>query len=92
MAGADIKHHGGEPAQLVRQVRNWFVDTVGVRGARSATVLWYQFMAFMAEFYEKRQADGFAAEALEMMPVAEFLDFAREWAAGNPPPARTPGD
>jgi hypothetical protein len=79
IGGIDVKHHHGEPAQLVRQVRNWFVETVGVRGARSATVLWYQFTSFVADFYEKREAEGFGKQDLELMPVAEFMEFARDW-------------
>jgi hypothetical protein len=81
IAGIDVKHHNNEPAQLVQQVRNWFVETVGLRGARSATMVWYEFTEFMADFYEKREAEGFAKHDLEMMPVPEFIDFVRAWVA-----------
>lgn len=79
IAGIDVKHHGNDPAQLVQQVRNWFVETVGLKGVRSGTVLWYEFTEFMADFYQKREAEGFARQDLEMMPVPEYIDFVREW-------------
>jgi hypothetical protein len=79
IAGIDIKHHGAKPVQMVHEVRNWFVETVGIKGARSATVVWYEFTEFMADFYEKREAEGFARQDLDMMPVPEFIDFVREW-------------
>ncbi|HEX2081261.1 MAG TPA: hypothetical protein VHG08_26395 [Longimicrobium sp.] len=80
LSGIDIENHNNEPISLVRQVRNWFVETVGVRGAPSATAIWYAFdNDFMADFYERRQAEGFAQDDLNMMPVPEYVDFIRDW-------------
>lgn len=79
LSGIDIKSHGEEPIRLVRQVRNWFVETVGLRRPASATVIWHSFTDFMADFYVKREAEGFHEEDLNVMPVPEFLDFVREW-------------
>ena len=31
LSGVDIKAHGNDPQELVRAVRNWFHETVGVR-------------------------------------------------------------
>jgi hypothetical protein len=90
IGGIDIKHHNGQPAQLVQQVRNWFVETGGVRRAPSPTVIWYQFIEFLAEFHKKRTAEGYASRDLEMMPVPEFIDFVREWLARTRRERRVP--
>jgi hypothetical protein len=90
IAGTDPKYHHGGPAELIREVRNWFVETVGVRRAPSAGVLWYKFTAFMRDFYKKCEAEGFAERDVEMMPVPEFIDFAREWVSRNLPPPPAP--
>lgn len=79
LSGIDIKNHHEDPIKLVRQVRNWFVETVGLRGASSAGVIWYSFNDFMADFYQKREAEGFDEEDLNMMPVPEFIHFIRDW-------------
>ncbi len=79
LAGIDIKDHEEDPAKLVRQVRNWFVETVGLRGVPGPTAIWYSFTDFMLDFYDKRKSEGFSDEDLDWMPVAEFTDFIREW-------------
>lgn len=79
LAGIDLKAHQGEPAGLIRRVRNWFVETVGLRQLPSPTVLWHDFNAFMVSFYEERRREGYTDEDLEGMPVPEFLDFIQEW-------------
>ncbi len=79
ISGLDIKSHENEPAQLVRKVRNWFVETVGLRSVDSATRIWFQFGDFASDFYDARKADGFSDEDLDMMPVPEYIDFIRDW-------------
>ena len=79
LSGIDIKRHRNEPPEVVRAVRNWFVETVGLRGVHSATRIWYRFADFASDFYDKRVADGYADEDLEMMPVPEYIDFIRHW-------------
>jgi len=84
VAGIDAKHHNDHPPELVRQVRNWFVETVGVSGVPSASSLWYRFTDFMTDFYEKRVAEGFSPDDLNSMPVREFVNFILSWTkAGN---------
>ena len=79
LSGSDIKNHNNKPIALVAAVRNWFVETVGLRNVKSPTVIWYQFNDFMSDFYSKRMTEGFTDEDLNMMPVPEFIDFIKEW-------------
>lgn len=83
LSGSDIKSHNDEPAAIVAAVRNWFIETVGLRNVKSPTVIWYQFNDFMADFYTKRESEGFTDEDLNMMPVPEFIDFIREWCGAD---------
>lgn len=78
LSGTDIKHHNNNPEKLVREVRNWFVEN-GLKKVPSGTVLWENFNEFMAEFYFRRQQEGYKAKDLEMMPVPEFIDFIKAW-------------
>lgn len=79
LAGIDIKDHDGDPIRLVRAVRNWFVETVGVKSAASGSTIWYLFTEFINDFNRRRAAEGFADEDLRSMPVAEFVGFVRDW-------------
>jgi hypothetical protein len=81
LSGIDIKHHNNEPSEVVRAVRNWFVETVGLSGVHSASRIWYRFADFASDFYDTRIADGYSAEDLNMMPVPEYIDFIQRWVA-----------
>ena len=83
LSGVDIKSHANEPDEVVRAVRDWFVETVGLRGIPSPTVIWYRFTDFTSDFYDARAAEGFTDEDLNMMPVPEYIDFIKEWVAEN---------
>ncbi len=83
LSGVDIKNHKDEPDEVVRVVRNWFVETVGIKVKESGTLIWYRFAEFMLAFYEARKAAGFTDEDLNMMPVPEYIDFIRDWVAEN---------
>jgi hypothetical protein len=81
LAGVDIKSHQDEAVGIVRAVREWFVETVGLKRVVSATQLWYRFTEFTTDFYEARMSDGYSDDDLNMMPVPEYLDFIRSWNA-----------
>lgn len=78
MSGSDIKNHNDEPEELVRQVRNWFVENE-IQHADSGTKIWETFNEFMADFYQKRQDERFKDRDLEMMPLPEYVRFIQEW-------------
>jgi hypothetical protein len=81
LAGIDIKRHKNEPAEIVRAVRDWFVETVGLRRVHSASRVWYRFGDFALDFYDARVADDFTDEDLNMMPMPEYIDFIKAWVA-----------
>lgn len=79
LSGVDIKSHKNDPPTLVREVRSWFIETVGLKKLKSSTVLWYSFNDFMSAFYVRRQREGFTKDDLSMMPVPEFISFIQDW-------------
>lgn len=83
LSGVDIKHHANEPDEVVRAIRDWFVETVGLRRVASPTKIWYMFSDFASDFYDAREAEGFTEEDRNMMPVPEYIDFIRDWVAEN---------
>jgi hypothetical protein len=78
MSGSDIKSHNNEPEEIVRQIRNWFIEN-DIQHADSGTKIWETFNAFMADFYHKRKMEGFKSKDLEMMPIPEYIRFIKDW-------------
>lgn len=79
LSGVDIKDHENKPEEIVRAVRNWFVETVGLRSVRSSAEIWNRFSEFIIDFYRAREAEGFTGKDLNMMPLPEYIDYIRNW-------------
>lgn len=78
LSGSDIKNHNNEPEEIVREVRNWFVEVTSCRPP-SGTRIWESFNEFMADFYQEREEQGYKGEDLKTMPTQEYVDFIEEW-------------
>lgn len=79
IAGLDIKAHGNNPIKIVQAVRNWFVETVGLKDVEGPTFIWYKFTDFASDFNARRSSEGFSKDDLDMMPVREYLRFIKSW-------------
>ncbi len=78
-AGADIKSHNNEPELIIREVRNWFVETVGLTKLKPSSVIFNDFIAFMGVFDAERRSEGFKDKDIYEMPTPEFTLFIKEW-------------
>lgn len=83
LSGVDIKSHKDNPSTMVRVVRDWFIETVGLKRVDSTNKIWDHFTDFALDFYDARKEDGFTDEDLNMMPVPEYIDFIRDWVSKN---------
>lgn len=82
LSGSDIRKHNNNPENLVRQVRNWFVETVKIK-ACSSSIIWESFNEFMSDFYAKRKNEGYKSRDLQEMPMPELINFMRRWIRTN---------
>jgi len=78
LSNSDIKNHNNEPEEVIRQIRDWFVVNELER-ADSGTIIWESFNEFMADFYLKREEEGFRKKDIQRMPIPEFISFINEW-------------
>lgn len=78
LSGSDIKNHRNEPEEIIRQIRNWFVENENPH-LDSGTKIWESFNEFMADFYQKRKEEGFKDKDLDMMPIPEYIQFIKDW-------------
>jgi len=79
LAGIDIKSHNNDVQKLIRAVRSWFIETVKLTNLKSATVIFYDFNEFMADFEADRRNDGFDDDDIYNMPTPEFTKFIEDW-------------
>lgn len=79
LGGVDIKNHQDDPEEVVRAVRNWFYETVGVRPLAPATKIHSAFVDFMADLDSNRKIEGFEGKDIYNMPTSEFMDYIRAW-------------
>lgn len=86
LSGVDIKAHRNQPDEMVRAVRDWFVETVKLRRVPTATLVWYRFNAFTTAFYEQMLALGSPEKDIDQMPIPEYVDYIREWVRDNERP------
>jgi hypothetical protein len=82
LSGFDIKHHNNDPEKIVREVRNWFVES-GLKKASSATKIWESLNDFLSDFFQQRKREGYKDKDLEMMPIPEYIEFIKDWVKKN---------
>ncbi len=83
LAGVDIKKHDNEPEDVVRVVRNWFIENGSLSTTASPNTIWNAFCDFALDFYDSRKSEGFTDKDLNMMPVPEYINAIAEWTAAN---------
>lgn len=81
--GLDIKSHKNDPQELVKAIRNWLVETVRIRDAKSPTVIWYNFNDFNSSLFDKKKSEGFTDNEIDFMPVPELIENMRDWINEN---------
>ncbi len=83
LAGIDIKSHNNNAEDIIRAVRDWFSETVGVKKPKAATVIWNEFNEFMAAFDAERRMEGFKDKDIYEMPTSEFISYIKDWLQKN---------
>jgi hypothetical protein len=81
--GLDIKSHKNDPQELVKSVRNWFVETVKIKNVKSPTIIWYSFNDFYGSLYDLKTSEGFTIEEIDFMPIPELIDNMKSWIERN---------
>jgi hypothetical protein len=79
LSGVDIKAHHNKPDDVVRVIRDWFIEVEALKSAPSPKAIWYAFARFASDFYDARKAAGYTDEDLNMMPVPEYAAFIDKW-------------
>jgi hypothetical protein len=80
LSNSDVAVHGNEPEDVVVEVRNWLNHTCGLK-ADGPSRIWGAFNEFMASNYDTLKGRGFSPSDIEKVPVAELLQYMKEWVA-----------
>jgi hypothetical protein len=91
LSGVDIKSHGNKTDEVIRAVRDWFYETVGLRDIPYPNVIWWRFNDFTTSLFEARLAEGISEddvkEDIARMPIPEYLDCVASWVATHDRPS-----
>ncbi len=82
ISSSDVKCHGGDPEDLVIEVRNWFSE-LGCLNLISGSTIWDDYNFFFTDFHEDRTLKGFKEKDLDKMPVPEFISYIEKWILKN---------
>lgn len=87
LSGVDIKNHKNEPDEIVRAVRDWFYETVGIGDSDYPKVIWNHYTDFTAYLFDSRSVKGLTehevTEDIERMPISEYIDSVQKWVENN---------
>ncbi len=83
ISNSDIKAHLGQPAELVRVVRDRLVHEAKAPPL-APTHIWYRFNDFMGENYDAKRKQQFTDEDIERLPIHELASSMKEWIKRNP--------
>ena len=81
LSGVDIKAHDGRSDMIIRCVRNWFSETVGLRSVPSPEKINEDFTEdFQTFFLAKAKELGYTeTNYLADIPTVEYIDYIKEW-------------
>ena len=78
LSGHDFKSHKSDPETLIRKVRNWIWESVE-EPIPSANTIWQDYNEFYDDFLTATREQGYSEADIQDMPVAEMIDFMKEW-------------
>ncbi|MCK5023696.1 MAG: hypothetical protein KAS04_05970 [Candidatus Aenigmarchaeota archaeon] len=82
-SGSDIRHHNDKPMELIKEVRDWFVVTEGLKKAESHRNIWYRFNDFIADLEINLAQQGYEKDDFETVPIPEVMTYMYEWLNEN---------
>lgn len=81
LAGCDIKAHSSKPTEIVKCVRDWFVETIGMERLMGPTGIWNRFNDFMYDLHKFCIENGYSEEDFDSISIADYLQFLDRWVA-----------
>ena len=79
IAGQDIRHHGNQPINMVKAVRNWFRAIFPKRKTPSYTVIWDAYNEFHFDFKEQMRGENLNPDDIDELPFNELIAIMKTW-------------
>lgn len=78
-SGFDIKVHNNKEYDLIKVIREWFKETIGVKGISGPTGIWNRYMDFLSDLNDAYLSKGFSEKDIEEISLSEFIEFVNDW-------------
>jgi len=84
--GFDIKSHNNNPEELIKCIRYWFSETVGLRDVNSSKKIYSDFINFNTNLFDKKlkkyldmdysetESEELAKSEIDEISIPEFID------------------
>lgn len=79
ISGYDIKSHSDNPHDLIKAIRDWFVENHIAVCDKSPQYILDQYAFFYGDLYIKRRDNGYTVETINEIPVNELLSEISSW-------------
>jgi hypothetical protein len=91
--GVDIKNHNDSAQEVLNKVREWFIETVGLRDIDAPLKMWYKYSDFQTSLFESKfaklcgeydenSAEKIAKDQIKNMTMPEYIDELRQYLNG----------
>jgi hypothetical protein len=77
--GFDLKAHNNSPEEIVRTIRDWFIETIKVKVKGSPTKIWGDFNDFCADLQTEKEQESYSQKDIDLMPIPELISNMKEW-------------
>lgn len=78
-SGCDIKIHNNLEYDLIKVIREWFKETVGVADIAGPMGIWNRYMDFKADLDFAFKEKGFSEEDLKQISLYEYMEYTQHW-------------
>jgi len=78
LSNSDVKCHGGEPEELVFEVRNWFSE-INNSEMPGGSIIWDDYNIFLTDLFETMINKGLKQKDIDRMTISELLNKMKDW-------------
>ncbi|MQP67726.1 hypothetical protein GE253_20565 [Niveispirillum sp. SYP-B3756] len=83
LSNSDIAVHNNDPADAVREIRNWLCTQIQIK-VPGSTRIFGRFTDFITDHFNELESQGHSKKDIENYPVAPLMDDIKKWTLSNP--------
>jgi len=78
LSNSDVKCHGGDPEELVFEIRSWFIELHN-SDLPGGSIIWDDYNVFLADLYLSMKVKGAKQKDIDRITIPEFIGKMKHW-------------